>query len=269
MLAQAGDVIIEIGPGLGALTRVLLSDPAARGRAVHAIEVDPAFCKYLRGALPALHLHEADAVELLEELAKTSGFDESELGRIESQGGTSAKGSGPGSGPGRKAALCGNLPYSITTDLLRSAVRVEWIESAVFLTQLEFADRICAGDSRSSFGVYLGCSGTFRKLRKVGRQAFFPAPSVDSALIQFTRHQRKCDPQILERLLRSSFHTKRKKISNSWKIAAPVTGLDPELLLTAAEKCGVDPGMRPEELLPEAYYRMAGLLADLPADEIS
>jgi len=140
-------------------------------------------------------------------------------------------------------------------------VNIEWIESAVFLTQLEFADRICSGDSQSSFGVYLGCRGTFRRLRKIGRQAFFPAPSVDSALIQFTRHARKCDPAVLERLLRSSFHTKRKKISNSWKIASPVTGLDVDVLLTAAQAAGIDPGLRPEELLPEDYYRMSNLLA--------
>jgi 16S rRNA (adenine1518-N6/adenine1519-N6)-dimethyltransferase len=245
VLTRPSDVIVEIGPGLGALTRLLLKQ-----RPVYAIEVDPAFCRYLRTALPALHLHEADALDVLESLASAPSFDASVLGQ-----GTISEGA-----PGRNAALCGNLPYKITTDLLRSAVRVEWIESAVFLTQLEFADRICSGDSRSSFGIYLGCRGEFKKLRKVGRQAFFPAPSVDSALIEFTRHAAKCDPETLEKVLRSSFHTKRKKISNSWKIAAPVTGLDPDLLLSAAGECGVDSGSRPEEITPDQYYAMANVL---------
>lgn len=241
VLAMPCDVLIEIGPGLGSLTRLLLSE-----KPVHAIELDPLFVTFLRKDLPELFLLEGDAVKILEDLARSPAFSGSAI-------------AGPRAG-NLKAALCGNLPYSVTTDLLRGAVRVPWIDRAVFLTQLEFAERICSPGAESSFAVYLGSFGQFRKIRKVGRNAFYPAPSVDSALIEFERTLPACDPDALEKILRASFHARRKKLLNSWKLWHEAGGLDAGVLLTLAESAGIDTSRRAEELERSDYYTLARLL---------
>ncbi|HNE25471.1 MAG TPA: rRNA adenine N-6-methyltransferase family protein, partial [Leptospiraceae bacterium] len=117
-----------------------------------------------------------------------------------------------------------------------------------------------SGSSISSFAIYLGCFGKWNKLRNVGRQFFFPAPSVDSALISFERTEMRCNPSMLEDILRSSFHSKRKKISNSWKSAASLRGLREEWLLELAPAAELDPGLRPEEVPPEKFYELARLV---------
>jgi len=238
VLAHSEQTIIEIGPGLGALTRRLLD----ADRTVYAIELDRAFCRYLsQTAHGKFHLLEGDALEYLASWRGASTFP---LGE-------------------EPPFVCGNLPYSITTDLLRSTARIAWIPGGVFLTQLEFAARITASNSLSSLGIYLRNFGSWTKLRVVGKKSFYPSPTVDSALIEFARGELSCDPDMLERVLRSSFHSKRKKISNSWKFAAKLHGLSIEALHRAAEQCAVGTDMRPEEILDTKYYELTRLLGGL------
>ena len=241
ILAHPNRTIIEIGPGLGALTRPLVES----GRSIIALELDRAFCRYLSEYFersPNFRLIECDALAKLEEWSRAADWSNV-------------------AGPTREVPfVCGNLPYSITTDLLRGVVGVPWLPGGIFLTQLEFAQRITSGSSISSFAVYLGCFGKWNKLRNVGRQFFFPAPSVDSALISFERTEMRCNPSMLEDILRSSFHSKRKKISNSWKSAASLRGLREEWLLELAPAAELDPGLRPEEVPPEKFYELARLV---------
>ncbi|MCE9599988.1 MAG: 16S rRNA (adenine(1518)-N(6)/adenine(1519)-N(6))-dimethyltransferase RsmA [Spirochaetia bacterium] len=230
VLAHSSAAYIEIGPGLGALTRHLL----VAGKTVHGIEIDRAFCRYLRDAFSntrTFHLIEGDALEILASWKEINPFKE-------------------------EVYLCGNLPYSISTDLLRSTALVPWIPGAVFLTQLEFADRITTPASLSSFAVYMRNFGSWKRLARVGKGAFFPAPTVDSALIEFTRTPVQCIPEVLEKILRSSFQSRRKKLSNSWRLAAERQGLDIEVLLGAAEECSIDTDLRAEEILDTKYYEL-------------
>ncbi len=234
VLAHPNPLIVEIGPGLGSLTRRLVES----GRDVFALELDRAFCRYLAeyfAAAPNFHLLEGDALDAMAEWGRADSFP--------------LAASVP--------FFCGNLPYSITTDLLRATAGISWVPGAVYLTQLEFAERITSDSSISSFAVYLGCFGSWKRLRTVGKSAFFPAPSVESALIEFRREPLRCDPGVLEDLLRSSFFSKRKKVSNSWKSAAGLRGLSPEEIFSAAEACGVSPDLRPEQIPREKYYEMA------------
>lgn len=230
ILLHSADHYIEIGPGLGALTRRLLDS----GKFVHGIEFDRAFCRYLGQEFSSnkkFDLIEGDALQVLANWKDSNPFSDS-------------------------VYLCGNLPYSISTDLLRSTALVPWIPGAVFLTQLEFAERITTTESLSSFAVYMRNFGSWKRIAKVGKGAFFPAPSVDSALIEFVRAQVQCDSRILEKVLRSSFQSRRKKLSNSWKLAAEQQGLALETLLNAAEECNIATDARAEEIPDTKYYEL-------------
>lgn len=230
VLAHPADHYIEIGPGLGALTRHLF----ASRKSVHGIEFDRAFCRYLREEFKArdsFHLIEADALDVLSRWKDETPFEGS-------------------------VYLCGNLPYSISTDLLRSTALVPWIPGAVFLTQLEFADRITTSESLSSFAVYMRNFGSWKRLAKVKRGAFFPAPSVDSAVIEFARSALQCESEVLEKVLRSSFQSRRKKLSNSWRLASEAQGLELEKMMNAAEECSIDTDLRAEEIPDIKYYEL-------------
>jgi len=229
ILDVCGDPVAEIGPGLGVLTHHLLG----AGRRVRAVEIDPLLAEILAEeiapAFPDFELLRGDALELL----------------------TPA--------PPDIDSVCGNLPYYISTDLLRLAAR--HYRRAVFLCQKEFAERAAAKEAESSLPVYLGVFGDWRVVASIPPGAFYPVPGVSSSLLVFQAREEgaRTDPLVLEKLLRMSFSAKRKKLRNSWK----KSGRDDfslEVLEAAAGEAGVDPELRPERVSLEAYYRMADFL---------
>jgi 16S rRNA (adenine1518-N6/adenine1519-N6)-dimethyltransferase len=258
--AKADAPILEIGPGLGALTWPLLQ----QGANVAAVEIDPAMGRLLtelatspRGAgdtVPgALWLLAGDAREALAKL-KTGSVDFGQPGdahpyRLQ---------------PDAVRVVCGNLPYYITTDLLVACMNLPALRAGYFLTQLEFAERIVAADARSSLNVYLRNFGEWRQTMRLKASAFFPRPRVDSAFIEFRAHDDgpRSDGGILQKVLRMSFGARRKKLSNSWKQDRREL-LEYDRLLAAAASVGVDVNLRAEAVPVEAYYRLATALAAL------
>ncbi len=244
-----GTKVVEIGPGLGALTFRLLE----AGLRVQALEIDPILADIVeeeyRGsefASPSepshvnpaesngerLRIHRGDARDLLKELPQSE-------------------------------VVCGNLPYYISTELIMAALALPRLRAGIFLTQLEFAERAAAQDASSSLSVYLGNFGQWRIAHRVPPGAFHPPPSVHSALLTF-----RADPSgprvqgpLLEKYLRASFASRRKKISNSWKLAR-FPEQEYQALLQNAADLGLDPACRAEQWPRESYYdltaRMAG-----------
>ena len=184
-------LVIEIGPGKGALTERLL----ARADRVVAIELDEGLAGMLRAKLPDPRL-EVIAADVLDV----------DLNRW---------------GP---AVAAGNLPYYISTAILSRALSSgSLLERGVFLVQKEVAARIVACPGSRAYGylsVEMQLSAEVRTLFEVRPGAFHPPPKVDSALIEFTLRSRVGElgidspPEFLK-FVRLCFHQKRKTIRNN------------------------------------------------------
>ncbi len=227
---RPGELLLEIGPGPGALTHALLT----ADRRVRAVEIDPVLASMLadwsEGAA-GLEIIEGDARAVLEAGAEQGG--------------------------GGIQVLYGNLPYYITTELLLAALAWPGLRAAVFLVQNEFALRL-AGGSISSLAVFAGNLCTVHVPLHIPPGAFFPAPAVRSSLLVLTPHAEGplCPPAILERLLRATYQGKRKTVRNNWKHNAAAQGFAAEALFAAAERVGIDPSLRPEAITAELYFAL-------------
>ena len=194
---QPGDVLVEIGPGEGALTRPLLE----RAQALHAIEVDRDLAARL-GELPGLTLHEGDAL----------AFDFARL---------------PAG-----MRLVGNLPYNISTPLLFQLARyADRVRDMHFMLQLEVVERMVAAPSTSDYGrlsVALQARFAMEKLFTVSRGAFRPPPKVESAVVRLTPLRAML--AIDEDLLRRAFSARRKQLRNALPgIDLAAAGIDARL----------------------------------------
>lgn len=213
----AGDCIVEIGPGEGALTRALLERVAR----LEAIEIDRDLAAGLEKEFPPerLRVHRGDALT----------FDFSSFPR--------------------GVRLVGNLPYNISTPLLFQVARyAERVRDMHFMLQSEVVDRMVAAPSTPDYGrlsVALQTRFTMERLFRVGPGAFRPAPKVDSAVVRLVPHAARLafDERFLDEVLRRAFSARRKTLRNA------LPGIDVAAL-------GIDPGLRPEDLSPADYLRI-------------
>ena len=192
---QREPLVVEIGPGKGALTARLLE----RADRVVAIELDSYLAEHLRRKFPErLEVVEADVLE------------------------TDLNQWGPG-------VAAGNLPYYISTAILSRALAPgSLLGRGVFLVQKEVADRVTAAPGSRDYG-YLSVESQFyaevRKLFEVRPGAFHPPPKVDSALIRFRLRGTAPDPDFLK-FVRLCFRQKRKTIRNNLaEVYGDLTGL--------------------------------------------
>ena len=207
---RESDFIVEIGPGEGALTRLLLE----RKPELEVIEIDRDIAAQL--ASQNIKVHQADALE----------FDYSVFP------------------PGMR--IVGNLPYNISTPLLfhlaRFAPRVRDLH---FMLQREVVERMVAAPSTPAYGrlsVALQARFSMKKLFNVSKGAFRPPPKVESAVIRLEPLSRILN--INEDQLRQAFSGRLKMLGNCL----------PEVDFPAL---GIDPTLRPENLSPADYARIA------------
>jgi 16S rRNA (adenine1518-N6/adenine1519-N6)-dimethyltransferase len=232
---EPGDRVVEIGPGLGVLTRRLL----AAGASVLAVELDPRLSAWLRRELagvPGFELIEADALT----------FD-------------------PGTAfPGSEFKLVANIPYHITSPLLHAFLEGERPPTlTVLLVQAEVAERVAAPPGRMSYlSVFVQNVTEAELVAGVAAAAFEPAPKVDSAVL---RLRRRAEPVVpfgvrrppFYRLVQAGFRQRRKQLHNALSRELPVAR---EALSSAFAACGVDPERRAQTLSVEEW---ACLLARL------
>jgi len=222
------DVIVEIGPGQGAITRPL----AARAGALHAIELDRDLAAKLRNEFrqsAVLTLHEADALK----------FDFATLGD--------------------SLRVVGNLPYNISTPLLFHLLDYrQHIVDMHFMLQKEVVDRMAAPPGSKTYGrlsIMLGCHFQIDALFDVDRQAFEPPPDVTSAIVRLTPLPIGTyiidDEKRFSMLVAQAFSQRRKTIRNSLRKI-----VDKSVL----ELVGIDPGLRPEAISIADYVRLANTL---------
>jgi 16S rRNA (adenine1518-N6/adenine1519-N6)-dimethyltransferase len=235
----AGDAVLEIGPGRGALTVELLCAFAV----VAAVEIDPALADALRRrfAPERLVLLEGDVLRIsFAEVARAIGRP-----------------------AGARIVVAGNLPYSISKPVARKLVsEYADVDRAVLMFQREVAERLTAAPGGRSYGpltVLVGSAFEVERLFDLGPRAFRPPPAVDSTVV---RLRARChggagaphDPR-LPACLAACFARRRRTLRNNVRAAL---GDDPaaEALLEAA---GLDGGSRPETVPPEGYARLAAL----------
>jgi 16S rRNA (adenine1518-N6/adenine1519-N6)-dimethyltransferase len=215
---QAGDNMLEIGPGQGALTYPLLQCCDR----LTAIELDRDLVPVLENRAPAFGKLEVINADMLE----------FELSSIAST---------------RKFRLVGNLPYNISTPLMFHLLEsADLIEDMHFMVQKEVAQRIVAAPGDSSYGrlsVMLQCRCLCQYLFDVAPTCFKPPPKVDSAVIRLLPLEQPKyaigDAAAFARIVQSAFSQRRKTISNSLKSI-----MDRETIAA----CGIDPGLRAENL---------------------
>lgn len=225
---QATDHLVEIGPGLGALTEALVQS----GCQLDAVELDRDLVTPLLAAFsvyPRFRLHTADALR----------FDFASLAT-----------------PGTALRIVGNLPYNISTPLIfRLLEQAHVVRDMHFMLQLEVVQRLTAKPGSKEWGrlgimTQLRCDTEL--LFEVPPEAFDPPPKVNSAIVRLTpldaARRTDCDDERLEQIVRAAFAQRRKTLRNNLK------GVVTEEVL---EALGIDPGCRAETLSLAQFVAMA------------
>ena len=221
--------IIEIGPGMGALTFPLLQQLGS----MEVIEIDRDVISHLRSqGGDKLIIHNMDALK----------FDLSQLLKADQQ-----------------LRVVGNLPYNISTPLIFHLLEyAPHIKDMHFMLQKEVVDRISAAPGSKTYGrlsvmVQYHCDTDY--LFYVGPEAFSPPPKVDSAVLRLQPWQQKPyqanDLKLLAQVVTQAFSMRRKTLRNTLKTL---------LTTEQIESVGIDPTLRPENLSVKNYVELSNLL---------
>ena len=227
------DLMVEIGPGLGALTSSLLHKIPL----LHVIELDRDLAKRLKDndTSGKLTVHQADALK----------FDFELISQTSEQ----------------KMRIVGNLPYNISTPLLFHLTQfIPLVKDQYFMLQKEVVERMVANPGTKAYGrlsVMLQWLYHMDLLFSVPPDAFNPPPKVMSAIVRMipNRHPLVCDSAKLEKTLTTAFSQRRKVMRNAM---APL--FDENKLISA----GIDPARRAEEISVEQFVALANQLAPVP-----
>lgn len=224
------DRILEIGPGRGALTELLIRS----GCHLELVEIDRDLVSRLAQQFgTGIRIYSADVLK----------FDFSQL---EDQA---------------PVRVVGNLPYNISTPLLFRLFEYKHLfDDLTFMLQLEVVNRITAEPGSRDYGRLTIMSNYFceaQKLFDVPPEAFTPMPKVNSAIIRLVpKHDRTIevkDKKVLEQLLITAFSKRRKTVRNA---------LGSYLTTDDLLQLNIDPRLRPENLRPEEYFRCANYITD-------
>lgn len=216
---NSNDFVMEVGPGLGSLTLAILQ----AGANLTAVEIDPPLAKrlpstvkeFMPNALERFNVILKDALELnaqdVPNLANAQHF-----------------------------TLVANLPYNVATPIILTLLeKFNNLTSFLVMVQKEVADRLCAQPSTKTYGtpsVKLAWYGESQKAGLIGRNVFWPAPNVDSALVYFERNNAiREDEQEREKVFKiidAAFQQRRKTLHSALKgiisnESYDIAGIDP------------------------------------------
>jgi 16S rRNA (adenine1518-N6/adenine1519-N6)-dimethyltransferase len=226
---EGDDIVLEVGPGRGALTTFL----AEKARLVHAVELDPDVLPALQQALEAYQnvlVHEGDALTL-------------DYGSLTPQ-------------PNK---LVATLPYNVASPLvLRLLEEASFLEELRFMVQLEVARRMAAERRTKEYGAYavlVQLLAGVRMAHKVSPRVFDPPPRVWSAIVAMKRREEPEDYERVKELVLAAFRSRRKRLVNN--LPEALRGEAPEAL----RSLGYGPDARAEELAPEDFVALSRLLS--------
>ena len=239
--------VMEVGPGLGSLTLAILET----GASMTAVEIDPPVAQrlphtigdYMPDALGRLRVVNRDALSVSP--ANLPDFNDDE-----------------------RFTLVANLPYNVATPIILTLLeRFANLDSFLVMVQKEVADRLAAEPGSKIYGtpsVKLAWYGTARRVGTIGRNVFWPAPNVDSALVRFDRHDPvaqaalvgDADREATFALIDAAFGQRRKTLHAALKKVVPAG---------AFETAGIDPTRRGETLTVGEFAALARACAAVEA----
>ncbi|MDH5517513.1 MAG: 16S rRNA (adenine(1518)-N(6)/adenine(1519)-N(6))-dimethyltransferase RsmA [Gammaproteobacteria bacterium] len=227
---RADQTLVEIGPGLGALTLPLLK----KAGKLNVVELD-------RDVIPLLKKTCDGAGELIVHNVDVLEFDFNSLLTEHN-----------------KLRLIGNLPYNISTPILFKLLEyAEHIDDMFFMLQKEVVKRMAAAPDSGAYGrlsIMLQYHCKVTELFMVPPEAFDPAPKVDSAIINLQPRTPECPVSnypLLQKLVKQAFSTRRKTIKNTLKNLCTAEQL---------EAAGINPALRPENISPLSYFKLTNYI---------
>ncbi len=241
---DTSETILEIGPGIGTLTREL----CARYANVVALEID-------KSLIPALGytLNEFKNVTVVNEDVMKCDLAALlapyfEKGRV---------------------SVCANLPYYITTPILMKLLESGLpFHNITVMIQSEVADRLCSpvgGKNCGAITAVLNFYGTAERLFTVPAGDFLPPPSVNSAVVRIRLHEERPfvprDEEIFRRTIRVAFEQRRKTLPNALQAGYPA--LTKEQCIAAVEQTGLRADVRGERLTMEQFVTLADILTEM------
>jgi 16S rRNA (adenine1518-N6/adenine1519-N6)-dimethyltransferase len=235
---EPGENLIEIGPGLGALTEPVIE----RAGDISVVELDRDLAHRLRHhpfLAPHLTIYEDDALK----------FNFGEL-----------------SSPEKPLRIFGNLPYNISTPLIFHLLTFnDQVKDMHFMLQKEVVQRMAAEPNSKTFGrlsVMTQYQCQVIPVMEIGPEAFKPAPKVDSAIVRLIPHKTIKNPvkdiKALNRVCLAAFNQRRKTIRNSLKELLSVDQL---------ESLAINPTIRAENLSLDDFIKLANFIVDNPPTE--
>jgi 16S rRNA (adenine1518-N6/adenine1519-N6)-dimethyltransferase len=234
---EPGENLVEIGPGLGALTEPVVE----RANKLSVVELDRDLAKRLRHhpfLAPHLTIYETDALN----------FDFAEL-TLEQ----------------KPLRIFGNLPYNISTPLIFHLLTFkDKVQDMHFMLQKEVVERMAAGPNCKAYGrlsIMTQYQCQVIPVMEIGPEAFKPAPKVDSAIVRLIPHSEVKNPvkdiAALNTICLAAFNQRRKTIRNSFKNLISVKQL---------EELNIDANLRPENLTLDDYILLANFIVDNPPE---
>ena len=221
------DVVVEIGPGTGALTEFLVE----KCKNIFAVEIDSRVVADLQTRFPSVQVIQKDFLK----------FDLQTIFSKEN----------------KRLRVVGNIPYNITSPILFKLIESHAIISdAVLMMQLEVAQRILSKPNSKEYGILSAFINAYAKpelLFKVSPNVFYPKPKVFSAVMRFTLIDNVAiaDDKIYLQLIKAAFSKRRKTLKNCFADTIFET-LD-------LKECGIDPIQRAETLSIENFITLANL----------
>ena len=247
----ADDHVLEVGPGLGSLTLAILET----GATMTAVEIDPpvaerlpkTIAEFMPEATGRFRVVNLDALTISPENLPDFNDDESFI-------------------------LVANLPYNVATPILLTLLeRFDNLGTFLVMVQKEVADRLSEKPGSKIYGtpsVKLAWYGTAERVGTIGRNVFWPAPNVDSALVLFKRHEgghvssannddgSTVNRETVFRLIDAAFGQRRKTLHAALKKIVPSE---------AFERAGIDPTRRGETLTIDEFVALARALDEVSA----
>ena len=232
-------VVIEIGPGFGALTKELLKT----AKKVIAVEKDEEIALKLKDIFKEQTNFEFIFGDFLKIDLQKIVNDNIKYGNVK---------------------ICANLPYYITSLAIVKILETNYIKSATLMVQKEAAKRLCAkpGDKNcGSISVFVNYYSYPKIMFNVSKRSFFPVPKVDSSVIQLilkNTNKTNLKEEVFFRLVRASFGKRRKKITNP---VCEEFGLKKEYLVSILKKLGLSGEERAENLTLEQFIVLSNFLS--------
>ena len=236
------DFVIEIGPGKGTLTNIL----SQSAKKVLAIELDNDLIPYLNSTFK-----DSNVTILHKDFLKTT--DEEILSTLKSM-----------SYNNEDIKVVANIPYNITSLIINKLLSCYFIKDITLLVQKEVANRICAKNDTSDYGILTLAVKYYADSIPgfiVDRKYFRPIPKVDSKVVKIVKHQVPFDEEFTKKffkIIKCSFCKRRKTLANS--LSSSYSNITKEQIENCLTKLNINTMARPEDLSIENYFELVKML---------